>query len=78
MTDRAELLDYWLGRCYKAQVLEHNLSRVMPLFKERLAADGALAEAARQRQSALTGDVTQRCFISRMHAEFLKDALSVS
>ncbi len=78
MSNHAELLDYWLGRCYAADnLLEARLFEVMPMFKKKLAKGSQLEIEARNRVPKLE-QVKERCFISKKHLQYLHQALEVS
>lgn len=70
-------LDEHLGRLYRANVLKlDSPAAAMAQFKQELGCGTLLIADARARVAALAGIDDARCFISKMHREFLTAALS--
>lgn len=80
MSSNAELMQKWLGDCYAALVIRRNRDRgeTTRQFGTELRRNQDLAACARDELARLHGDpaITQRCFISKKHAEILKAALA--
>lgn len=76
MTDPRPMLNHWLSRCYEADVLRAEGADVaIGVLRSQCEANQQLADAARTRLSEITEDVTQRCFVSKKHRDYLTQAL---
>lgn len=74
------MLDYWLGQCYRASVIEGDGKETLAIFKKRINADQNLKKQAQQRipllESVSRVPGGTRCFISKKYLEFLRSVLS--
>lgn len=65
-------LDTWLGQLYGANVLGRGLPvEIENACVANLKSDPALMREATKRLTAITDDVTKRCFISKCHRSYL-------
>jgi hypothetical protein len=70
--DYPAVLNNWLGTAYAASVVGHSPPRVaVGALRDAVAADADLRTEATKRLASLTKSVTDKCFISRKHREFL-------
>lgn len=77
MTGTRDLLNYWLGRCYEAEVIKGDRSGTAPaLLAAQLQANQDLMADAKLRSQEITEDMTKQCFITKKHSDFLRVALA--
>jgi len=75
----SDLLNYWLGQCYAAEVIKGDRSgAAITALTRQLQANQALATEAQTVANAISDDLAKQDFISKNNKEFLMRALTAA
>lgn len=76
MSQTRDLLNYWLGQCYAAEVVKGDRSgAAVANLAKQIEANQNLQQDAQNRLNEITDDLEKQDFISKKHKEFLKRAI---
>ncbi len=75
----SDLLAYWLGQCYAAEVIRGDRSgTALAALTHQLQANQALATEAQTVANEISDDLAKQDFISKKNKEFLTRALTAA